>query len=99
MLTVNSGTGTALYRRSYHENKTWVAINNSDVTVSMPLPAELPLAAADLLGDQPITRSSGNIAISLRPRSAAIVAAPASRSIARDLATATTLTRNSEIIR
>jgi len=99
VLSVNSGTSTALYRRTYQNDNTWVAINNSDVTMVVNIPGPIPASAVDLLGAQPMTRMSRQTSISLRPRSAAIVAAPASRSIARELATASTLTRNSEIIR
>jgi len=99
VLSVNSGTGTAVYRRTFNEQSVWVVFNNSDANRNVPIAGSVANSATDLLGQQPITRSSGQTSISLRPRSAAIVAAPASRSIARDLATTTTLTRNSEIIR
>ncbi len=99
LASVNSGTGTAVYRRTYHEDSVWVAVNNSDVSRIVSISSSVPKSAIDLLGHQSLIRNSSQTSISLRPRSAAIVAAPASRSIARDLATTTTLTRNSEIIR
>lgn len=95
VLRADSGTATAVFRRTHQNESVWVAINASDVAVTVPLAGAVPKTWADQISGQPLRRTGSVTEISLRPHSAAIVAKPVPLPSARRNSAATSFLSNS----
>jgi hypothetical protein len=95
VLRADAGTATAVFRRTHQNESVWVAINASDVAVTVPLAGAVPKTWADQINGQPVRRSGSTTEISLRPHSAAIVAKPVPLPPARRNSAATSFLSNS----